>query len=217
MNPDLRPEVTEADRPTAEQLRAELERISGKRSRHGFAYFLLVLLFLLALLVAAVVLLFPAFVVYGNSMAPALHEGDLVLAAYDGPSKTGDIVAFRSGERVLIKRVVAGPGDSVEVLEDGRVRVNGEQLSEPWAMFTDDSAGELDYPVTLPNGGYFVLGDNRGSSVDSRFRVLGVIDESQILGRLVIRLWPLNRISLLAPDAFQAMLNSVTGRVGIGR
>lgn len=217
MNPDLRPEVTEADRPTAEQLRAELERISGKRSRHGFAYFLLVLLFLLALLVAAVVLLFPAFVVYGNSMAPALHEGDLVLAAYDGPPKTGDIVAFRSGERVLIKRVVAGPGDSVEVLEDGRVRVNGEQLSEPWALFTDDSAGELDYPVTLPNGGYFVLGDNRGSSVDSRFRVLGVIDESQILGRLVIRLWPLNRISLLAPDAFQAMLNSVTGRFGIGR
>ena len=212
MNSDPSPLVSSADRPTAEQLRAELDRISGKGKKgggRGFLRFLLVLILLVAVLAAAVILLFPAFVVYGNSMAPALHEGDLVLAAADTSPDIGDLVAFRSGERVLIKRVVGCPGDSIEVQDDGRVLVNGEKLSEPYALLTGDAAGELDYPVTLPDGGYFVLGDNRGSSVDSRYRVLGVINQDQLLGRLVIRLWPLNRIELLAPDAFQALLHSV--------
>jgi signal peptidase I len=209
MNPDTTPMVPDSDRPTAEQLRAELDRITRKSHGRGFLRFLLILLLLIAILAAAVLLLFPAFVVYGNSMAPALHEGDLVLAASDPYPGIGDLVAFRSGERVLIKRVVACPGDSVEVLDDGRVLVNGEKLSEPYALYTGDAGGEMDYPVTLPDGGYFVLGDNRGSSVDSRYRVLGIIDENQLLGRLVIRLWPLNRIELLVPDAFQALLHSV--------
>ena len=212
MSPDPGSIVSSADRPTAEQLRAELDRISGKGKKgggRGFLRFLLVLILLVAVLAAAVILLFPAFVVYGNSMAPALHEGDLVLAAADTSPDIGDLIAFRSGERVLIKRVVGCPGDSIEVQDDGRVLVNGEKLSEPYALLTGDAAGELDYPVTLPDGGYFVLGDNRGSSVDSRYRVLGVIDQDQLLGRLVIRLWPLNRIELLAPDAFQALLHSV--------
>ena len=212
MNSDPSPLVSSADRPTAEQLRAELDRISGKGKKgggRGFLRFLLVLILLVAVLAAAVILLFPAFVVSGNSMAPALHERELVLAAADTSPDIGDLVAFRSGERVLIKRVVGCPGDSIEVQDDGRVLVNGEKLSEPYALLTGDAAGELDYPVTLPDGGYFVLGDNRGSSVDSRYRVLGVIDQDQLLGRLVIRLWPPNRIELLAPDAFQALLHSV--------
>ena len=83
MNPDSSQMTPGSDRPTAEQLRAELERITGKRRGRGFLRFLLVLLLLIAILAAAVILLFPAFVVYGNSMAPALHEGDLVLAAAD--------------------------------------------------------------------------------------------------------------------------------------
>ena len=211
MNPDSN-SLPSVDRPTAEQLRAELDRISGKGRKgggRGFLRFLLILILLLAVLTAAVLLLFPAFVVYGNSMAPALHEGDLVLAAADNSPAIGDLIAFRSGERVLIKRVVGCPGDSIEVQDDGRVLVNGVKLSEPYAILTGDAAGELDYPVAIPDGGYFVLGDNRGSSVDSRYRVLGVIDEGQLLGRLVIRLWPLNRIELLAPDAFRALLHSV--------
>ena len=210
MNPDSTEMMPGGDRPTAEQLRAELDRITRKRPGRGFLRFLLILILLIAVLAAAVLLLFPAFVVYGNSMAPALHEGD------QHPN-TGDLVAFRSGERVLIKRVVACPGDVVEVQNDGRVILNGERLSEPYALLTGDAAGELDYPVTLPDGGYFVLGDNRGSSVDSRYRVLGIIDESQLLGRLVIRLWPLNRIELLAPDAFQALLHSVNLNLPFGK
>ncbi len=251
-----------SDRPTTEQLRAELERISSKSHRgrradrreqrevrkdrredrreqrreqcedrreqrrerkeirrghgKGFLRFLLILILLIAILIAAVVLIFPAFVVYGNSMAPALHEGDLVLAASDPFPGIGDLIAFRSGERVLIKRVIGCPGDSVEVQSDGSVLVNEERLSEPWALLTGDAAGELDYPVIIPEGGYFVLGDNRGSSVDSRYRVLGIVDESQLIGRLVIRLWPLNRIELLAPDAFQALLNSVNLNLPFG-
>lgn len=222
MNPDQMP-PSGSDRPTIEQLRAELTRISGGGSRkepggssgksrkkgRGFLRFLLILLLIAALLAAAAILLFPAFVVYGSSMVPALHEGDLVLAAATDAPARGDLVAFRSGERVLIKRVIGCPGDQIEVQDDGSVLINGERLKEPWAILNSDSAGELDYPVTLPEDGYFVMGDNRGSSVDSRFKVLGVINGGDMLGRLVLRVWPLSRISLLAPDAFPALLKSV--------
>ena len=170
---------------------------------------LLILVLIAALLIAALLLLYPSYVVYGGSMAPALEEGDLVIAASDRSPAVGDLVAFRSGERVLIKRVAGCPGDTVEVRDDGSVLLNGKALSEPWAILSPGSAGELDYPVTLPEDGYFLLGDNRQSSIDSRSRVLGVIDEDQLAGRLVLRLWPLNRVALLAPDALPSLLRSV--------
>ena len=202
-----------ADRPTTEQLRAELERISNRRTGRTALRVFLILLAVLAVLAVASVFLFPAFVIYGNSMAPALQEGDLVLAAPGTLPEIGDTVAFRSGERILIKRVVACPGDSVTVHEDGSVSVNGRKLDEPWAVLADGAAGELDYPVMLPDSGYFVLGDNRGASVDSRNRVLGVIDRSQLQGRLVVRLWPLNRVGALVDNAFPSMLQSLKLRL----
>ena len=209
MNPDSTEMLPGGDRPTAEQLRAELDRITPTRRGRGFLRFLLILILLIAVLAAAVLLLFPAFVVYGNSMAPALHEGDLVLAAADPHPNTGDLVAFRSGERVLIKRVVACPGDVVEVQNDGRVILNGERLSEPYALLTGDAAGELDYPVTLPDGGYFVLGDNRATSVDSRSRILGLIDAGKMQGKVFIRIWPLTRWKVFDPNFPQELLQSL--------
>ena len=114
MNSDSTSLVPLGDRPTSDQLRAELERISRKRKGNGFFRFLLILVLVLALLVAAVLLLFPAFVVYGNSMAPTLHEGDLVIAATDSSPEIGDLVAFRSGESSSSSALPAAPATALK-------------------------------------------------------------------------------------------------------
>ena len=118
-------------RPTAAQLRLELERESKKRK---FPRFLKVLLFLLVVVLIAAITFFcllSGYVVYGDSMMPTLQEGDLVLAIPNAQTQPGDLVAFRHDERILIKRAVGAPGDQIEVSDNGTVRINGVDLSEP--------------------------------------------------------------------------------------
>lgn len=193
-------------RPTAAQLRLELERESKKRK---FPRFLKVLLFLLVVVLIAAITFFcllSGYVVYGDSMMPTLQEGDLVLAIPNAQTQPGDLVAFRHDERILIKRAVGAPGDQIEVSDNGTVRINGVDLSEPYAQFAAGAANDITYPFQVSDGSWFVLGDNRGSSVDSRSRILGTIDNRQMLGKIFIRVWPLTRFEVFDPDFFQEFI-----------
>ena len=185
-----------ASRPTAEQLRAELRRLDKKRGISGFGRVLLVLLALLILAAILVMVFLPGYVIYGDSMSPALNEGDIVLCLPNISIWSGDIIAFRYGERILIKRAIGRPGDTVEITPEGSVLLNGVLLPEPYCSSPAQGATDFVYPLTVPAQSFFVLGDRRGSSVDSRNSILGFINEDQIIGKVIAVIWPLNRIKV---------------------
>lgn len=139
----------------------------------------------------------PVLQVSGSSMEPTLSDEDIIVLVKSNHLETGDLVGFYYQNKLLLKRVVAGPGDIVDIDEDGNVYVNDALLDEPYV--TEKSLGEsdLDYPVQVPEGRYFVMGDNRATSIDSRSSAIGYIEADQIVGRVILRVWPLNQISLI--------------------
>ena len=203
------PKAPAPRRPTVEQLRRELDRMNKKRGLPTAVR--VILLLLVVVLVASVTFfcLLSGYVIYGNSMSPTLEEKDLVLAIPNAKLSTGDIVAFRHEERILIKRVVGAPGDQIEVTDDGHVRINGYDLYEPYALFSNSGTNDMTYPLDIPEHSWFVLGDNRGSSVDSRSSILGLIDEDQMLGKVFIRVWPLTRFQLFDRNFFPQLVDAL--------
>ena len=180
---------------TAEQLEAELRRERYKRS---FAFTLRNTIYMLitvaAVAVLVAVLLMPVLQIYGTSMAPTLNEGEIVLSVKSGEFKTGDIMAFYYNNNILVKRVIAQPGDWVDITEDGTVYVNNVMLDEPYLI--DKAYGEtnIKFPYQVPESRIFVLGDHRSVSIDSRNTAVGCVASEQIVGRIVYRVWPFDKI-----------------------
>jgi signal peptidase I len=144
------------------------------------------------------------FYVGSESMVPTLEVWDRVLInklAYDlgGEPERGDIVLFEDvegGPDPLIKRVVGLPGDEIEVKKRA-LYVNGERQEEPYVNDRGRKRQGRYGPATVPEGHVFVMGDNRGNSLDSR--VYGPVPEENLIGEAVFRFWPPSRIGL--PDA----------------
>lgn len=137
----------------------------------------------------------------GQSMQPLLNSGDVVLMnrlSYDfGKPKRMDVVVFeREDKKTNVKRVIGIPGDVVQIKE-GRVYVNGEVIDDE-KLGSVALAGLAENPVELGDKEYFLLGDNRDSSEDSRFANVGNVKEEQILGKVWLRLFPLIDISLIS-------------------
>lgn len=139
--------------------------------------------------------------VNGNSMEKTLSWGDqliLQIIGYDEPQR-GDVLVCTSdafdGE-ALVKRVIAVEGDTVDISDDGYMVVNGEELYEPYANepIRDDERGTQHYPVTVQEDHLFVVGDNRNHSTDSRWLEVGQIEEARVIGKVLFRIWPLNKI-----------------------
>ena len=137
----------------------------------------------------------PVLQIYGTSMSPTLTNGEIVLSVKTGKPEQGDIIAFYYNNKILVKRVIAGAGQWVDIDEDGNVTVDGVPLDEPY--LTEKAYGNcnLQLPYQVPDGRWFVMGDHRSVSVDSRDRAVGCVSEEQVVGRLVFRIWPLKSIS----------------------
>ncbi len=177
--------------PTADQLGRELRR-ETYRKQYGrvlrSTVYALITVAAAAVLVATLML--PVLRIYGTSMTPTMTDGDIVVSVKAGSFDRGDIIAFWLNNKILVKRVIAQPGEWVDIGEDGSVTVNGEPLEEPY--LTEKALGEcdLELPYQVPEGRIFVMGDHRSTSVDSRSSAVGCVAEEQIVGELVFRVWP---------------------------
>lgn len=182
------------ERPTLEQLEAELKRVKYRR-RYGRVLRSTIgsLLVVAAIAVLVATIWLPVLQIYGSSMSPTLTEGDIVLSVKDSDFQSGDLIAFYIGNKVLVKRCIAGPGQWVDIDRDGNVYVDGQLLSEPY--LTEKALGDCDIelPYQVPENRWFCLGDQRITSVDSRHDAVGCVSEEQIVGRIVFRVWPLTR------------------------
>ena len=184
--------------PSRAQVMAERARLH-RRERWGRALTSTMSILLVAA-AAAVLLatrLLPVLRVYGSSMAPTLQDGEAVLCLRTGTPRQGDLVAFYYNNKILIKRVIAGASQWVDIGADGTVLVDGQPLEEPY--LTEKSLGTCDiaFPYQVPDGRWFVLGDHRATSLDSRVQAVGCVSEEQLIGRLSLRLWPMDRVSAL--------------------
>lgn len=180
-------------RPTSAQLKEELQ-YETDRKRFGVALrnTIWVLVFVAAVSVLIAVFFVSVLRVRGDSMSPNLNENELVVSFRTTRFQPGEIVAFYYGPSILLKRVIGSPGDIIEIDDAGNVYVNGQMLEESY--LTEKHRGDysdIEYPYQVPEKRYFVLGDNRKESIDSRSYEIGTVTSDQIVGKVLLRIWPL--------------------------
>ena len=182
------------ENPTVEQLEQEIKRVKYRsRYRTVLKSTIYTLITVAAVAVLVATLWLPVLQIYGSSMTPTLQDGEIVFSVKTEQMEQGDIVAFYYNNKILVKRVIAGPGDWVNILEDGTVLVNDEVLEEPYLAEKAFGDADIELPYQVPDGRIFVMGDHRSTSVDSRHVSVGCVAEEQIVGKIVFRVWPLAR------------------------
>ncbi|MCD7804646.1 MAG: signal peptidase I [Oscillospiraceae bacterium] len=184
--------------PTEDDVKAERKRLKYRRR---FIITLRTTVYALTVVAAIAVLLatlfLPVLQVSGSSMEPTLSDSDIILLIKTDNLSTGDLIGFYYQNKLLLKRVIGVAGDVIDIDEEGNVTVNGELLDEPYV--TNKSIGEcdIDLPYQVPENRVFVMGDNRATSIDSRSSVIGCIEKDQIVGKVLIRIYPFKKISFI--------------------
>ena len=179
------------DRPSAEQLRNELSRLQRCSKWYSVVRQTLCIFLILATVAVLVLNLWlPILQVNGTSMEPTLADGEIVWCRKTGQFQKGDVIAFYYQDKVLIKRVIAGPGQSVNILEDGTVFVDQVKIREPYVTKAALGYCDRQFPYRVPEGQYFVMGDDRVDSTDSRSIGFGCVSTEYIIGKVELRLWP---------------------------
>ena len=182
--------------PTVKQIEAEILREKYNRKyRQVLKSTIYSLIVVAAIAVLIATLAFPVLQISGSSMEPTLNDEEIVVLIKTTNMKRGQLCCFSYQNKLLIKRVVGLPGDSIHVDADGYVYVNGNLLEEPYVI--DRALGECDitFPCNVTDNHYFVLGDHRSTSIDSRSSVIGLVSEEYIVGRIFLRVWPFETTS----------------------
>ena len=180
------------------QLEKELQRTIRKKQRWiALRNTFLSLLVIAALCVLAGGLWFPLYRVTGKSMEPYLEEGQVVAALKTNELERGDVTVFYHDNQILIKRVIGVAGDRISVNAQGKVSVNGEFLEEKYVTHTVLGLNDLTYPYQVPENCYFVMGDHREVSIDSRMSSVGCINKEMIAGKIIFRIWPIQQVGYI--------------------
>mgnify|MGYP003306417971 CR=1 FL=1 len=184
--------------PTADQLETEIQRVRyNRRYRTVLKSTIYTLITVAAVSVLVATLWLPVLQIFGSSMTPTMQNGDIVFSLKTNAFRRGDVIAFYYNNKILVKRVIGCPGDWVDLDQDGVVYVNNEKLSEPYV--TDMAYGDtnIELPYQVPDGRLFVMGDHRSTSVDSRNTAVGCVAQEQIVGKIVVRIWPIDQFGLI--------------------
>lgn len=188
----------EVSLPTKKQVETERKRYRRKKAYNkalrGTVY-VLTIVAAVAVLIATLIL--PVLQIEGTSMEPTLSNGDIVLLTKTTRFNRGDLCGFTWNNKLLIKRVIGTPGDWIEIDTNGTIYLNGEMLEEPYVEQPAFGECDLEFPFQVPQEQYFVVGDMRESSIDSRNSLIGCIPKDQIVGKVFFRVWPFNRLSFL--------------------
>lgn len=184
--------------PSLNEIQSERKRIRrGSYYRQALKGTVSVLLVVAAVAVLITTLFLPILQISGDSMSPTLEHDEVVVLLKTKKFDRGDLIGFYYQGKILLKRVIALPEDEVAIDADGNVYVNGELLQEPYVTEKGLGDCDLEFPYKVPGTGYFVMGDRRSNSVDSRNSVIGAISKDDIIGRVFIRVWPLSSIGLV--------------------
>ena len=184
--------------PSIEQIETERKRYRWKKAYlKALRGTISVLTYMAAVAALIATLVFPVLQIEGTSMEPTLVNGDIVLLIKTTMLDRGDICGFSWNNKILIKRVIGIPGDWIEIDTDGTVYLNGEKLDEPYAAQIAFGECDLEFPYQVPPEQYFVLGDMRESSIDSRNTLVGCVEYGQIIGKIFFRVWPLEDLQYL--------------------
>lgn len=184
--------------PSLTEIQSERKRIRrGTYYRQALRGTVSVLLVVAAVAVLITTLFLPILQISGDSMSPTLEHNEIVVLLKTKKFERGDLIGFYYQGKILLKRVIAVPEDEVAIDADGNVYVNGELLEEPYV--TDKVLGDcdLEFPYKVPGTSYFVLGDRRSNSVDSRNSVVGAISSDDIIGKVFIRVWPIPKFGFV--------------------
>ena len=183
--------------PTKEQIERERKHYRWKKVYINALMGTIRVLTMVAAVAALIAtLVLPVLQIEGSSMEPTLHNGDIVLLNKTTNFGRGDICGFAWNNKILIKRVIGIPGDWIEIDTDGTVYLNGEKLDEPYAQQIAFGECDLEFPFQVPQEQYFVLGDMRESSIDSRNTLIGCVENRQIIGKIFFRIWPIKTIRI---------------------
>lgn len=185
--------------PTARQIETEILREKYNRKYKQVlksTVYSLIVVAAVAVLIAT--LAFPVLQISGSSMEPTLNDEEIVVLLKTTDMKKGDLCCFSYQNKLLIKRVVGIPGDKINIDENGNVYINDELVDEPYV--TDKALGECDitFPCYVKENSYFVLGDHRSTSIDSRSSVIGLVSEEYIVGKIFFRIWPFESMSFVS-------------------
>ena len=181
--------------PETSEIKAEYQKAKYKKTfweTIRSTVFMLVVVAAFAVLIA--VLFLPILRIYGNSMKGTLDSGDIVISVKSTDFETSDVVAFYYNNNILVKRVIAEAGDWVDMDEEGNVYVNKKKLDEPYLANKSYGHTDITFPYQVPENRIFVMGDNREESIDSRNNAIGTVADEQIVGKLIFKIWPLQKL-----------------------
>lgn len=189
----MKKETAAVELPTAEQIERERSRLRYKKKYNKTLRSTIAILVVVAAFAVLVATLWmPVLRIYGSSMVPTLADGQIVISVKTSDFKPGDIAAFYHGNKLLIKRYIAGPADWVNIDAAGNVSINGTPLDEPYIVQKSFGETNIQLPYQVPDERYFLMGDNRDLSIDSRNTAVGCIAADQIVGKVIFRIWPLS-------------------------
>lgn len=184
--------------PSLNEIQSERKRIRRKDYyRQALRGTVSVLVVVAAVAVLIATLFLPILQISGDSMSPTLEHDEVVVLLKTKEFERGDLIGFYYQGKILLKRVIALPEEEVAIDADGNVYVNGELLEEPYVSEKGLGDCDLEFPYKVPGTGYFVMGDRRSNSVDSRNSVVGAISREDIIGKVFVRAWPISRFGFV--------------------